>query len=750
MAVKKRKNRRITAKMQKKLLITFMLTVAALIYLSVVLIKINASKGKDYSKSVYNNYNYTSRTIAARRGDITDRNGTVLAYSTKEYNLIIDAKVLLSKSDYKEPTIKALLQCFDIDEADLRSYIQENEDLKSAGKTVSSYKRYITGLTADEIEEFNELMENNDYIKGVWFEDEYERVYPYGTFACDVLGFASKANGGEIGLESYYDSELSGTDGREYGYIDDSSYSTTRKNATNGNTLVTTLDYNIQSIIEESIAEFNETYGSASTSVIVMDPNNGEILGMADYPAFDLNDPRDLTAIFDAAELNALDDEEMVEKMYSVWSNYCVSSIYEPGSVFKTFTIAEALEEGIEELTDTFDCDGVGVYNSSKIYCHGGNGHGELTLGMALGESCNDALMSIGMDIGAETFAGYFTTYNLGIKTEIDLPSEEAGLLYEASEMMDVDLATNAFGQNLNVTMVQMISTFASIINGGYYYRPHLVKTILSDSGDVENIQPEIVTQTISSETSAIMREMLRAVVDYGTGGYVHLDGYSIGGKTGTAEKAGRTKDEYVISFMGFAPAENPEVLVYVVIDTPDCANFDSSWSAQMLSRDIFKKLLPYLGIERDNAEYDYDIPIDADDLEEMATALPYDAEAVAAQEANDPENFFEWLKEEEESAAASTNTQTEEETAENADDTGDADAVDDDTDTEDTGQEDATDTGDTQVSDDTGQEADNTEQIETVPEETQPVEEVPTEDAVVPEVIEEETVEENTEESTE
>ncbi len=613
MAVKKqRKGKKFTIKMQKKLLLVFLLAAAALIILSIILIRTNLRKGEAYSKSVYDNFTYDSRTIPARRGDITDRNGTILAYSTKVYNLIIDAKVLLSEDEYRTPTVKALLKYFDLDSDELNAYIDDNAAKKSAGTTVSSYKRLLTGLTDEEIEGFQAEMEDNNNIKGIWFEEEYERNYPNNSLAADLIGFSSEANGGELGIESQYERYLAGIDGRKYGYIDNSAYESNVINPVNGDTVVSTIDYKIQSIIEKALYDFNSQYGSESSAVLVMDPNNGEILGMADYPSFDLNNPRDLSSIYTTEEYAKLSEKEQVEAMYKVWSNYCVSSIYEPGSVFKTFTVAEALEEKLYSVTDVFNCDGKGVYDNSTILCHGGEGHGDLTLAGTLTESCNDALMQIGEKIGIPTFSKYLTTYKFGEKTGIDLPSEENGLTINESKMMDVDLATNSFGQNINVTMVQMAATFASVINGGNYYEPHVVKELQSASGEtVKTFEPVLVTQTVSAQTSRTMRAFLRAVVDYGTGGYVYLDGYSIGGKTGTAEKQPRDKENYVVSFMGFAPAEDPQVLVYVVIDTPDCEENDTSWAAQMVSRQIFGDLLPYMGITPDNPDYEVEVTLD-------------------------------------------------------------------------------------------------------------------------------------------
>lgn len=624
MAVRRRKSRKFNVFMQKKLFGIFIIVVAFLILVSVFLIKINISKGDEYSKAVYNNFSYDSRAIPARRGDITDRNGTILAYSTKVYNLIIDAGIILSDDKYREPTVNAILKCFNWDKEsssnvlmsaeELIAYLDDNMKAKKEQKKPDSYKRAILQLEEEEVTEFLKMQEENSNIKGVWFEEEYKRTYPYGSFASDTMGFASESNGGELGIEKYYDSYLSGTNGRQYGYIRDNVFESQTKSAVNGNTVVTTLDYSIQNIIEAAIEEFNEEYGSESTAVLVMDPNTGEILGMADYPSFDLNNPRDVLSLFDPEKLEDVSDQELTELMYSVWSNYCVSSVYEPGSVFKTFTIAEALEEDIYDLKSVFTCDGEGVYNSATILCHGGEGHGDLTLTGALTESCNDALMQMGMEIGVGTFSKYLDVFKMGIKTGIDLPSEERGLLKDASSMMDVDLVTNTFGQNLNVTMVQMASTFASIINGGYYYEPHVVKEICSESGEtIKSMEPVLVSRTISESTSSVMRSMLRAVVDYGTGGYTYIPGYSIGGKTGTAEKEGRDKEHYVLSFMGFAPAEDPEVLVYVVIDSPECEDFDSSWSAQMVAKSIFEKLLPYMGIQADNPEYEDEVYLDTE-----------------------------------------------------------------------------------------------------------------------------------------
>lgn len=635
MAPARHKKGRFTVKMQKKLLVVFGVVVASLIYLSYVIIRINITKGKDYSKAVYNNYSYDSRTIPAKRGDITDRNGTLLAYSTKVYNLILDSKVLLSNDKYREPTVNAILENFDIDAETLNKFIDDNAEKKKNGETPSSYKRMLQEISYEKMNEFMELINaKNSLIKGVWFEDEYKRIYPYKTFGCDVLGFASEANGGELGIEKSYNEFLSGTNGRFYGYINNEGYESTIKNATNGNTIVSTIDYTIQNIIENAIKNFNDQYGSRNTAVIAMDPYTGEILGCADYPVFDLNNPRDFSAVFqnkviygkdepeeepEEPETNedgepvkkptridpdTLTEEEKLDCLFNMWNNYCVSSIYEPGSVFKPFIVAEALDEGKTSVFTTYECDGSQTYDGALIHCT--RVHGPLTLAGGLVNSCNDALMQISMSIGKDVFAKYLKIYQFGKKTGVDLPGEEAGIVINYDTAMDVDLATNSFGQNISVTMVQVISSFCSLINGGTYYQPHVVKEIRSESGDlITKIEPQKVIQTISENTSKNVRAMMRVVVEYAGGSYVYVPGYSIAGKTGTAEKQPRDKEEYVVSFMGYVPAENPQIAVYVVIDAPQCEYYDSSWAAQQVSAEIMKGIIPYLGIERNNPEFE-------------------------------------------------------------------------------------------------------------------------------------------------
>lgn len=610
---KQKKSKIFTTKMQKKLLVTFLLIVAFLVVLIGRLFIITFGSGKKHSQAVYDNFAYNSRVIPSRRGDITDRNGTVMAYSSKVYNLILDAKVLLSSKEYREPTVKALLKYFPLDADELNSFIDNNAAKKAEGQVPNSYKRLLTTLTEEEIAGFLAAQnEKNSNIKGVWFEEEYKRLYPYNTLAADVIGFSSATGGGQTGLEKFFNDRLAGIDGREYGYIDNNAYSTSVIGQVNGDKVVSTIDVFVQNVIEEELRIFNKGYGCESASILVMDPDTGEIYGMCDYPTYDLNNPSDLTISFseeEIAELEKLPEDERMMAIYELWSAYGVHNMYEPGSVFKTFTIATALEEALSNSEDVYVCDGVGIYDSSKILCHGGEGHGDMSLGESLALSCNDALMQIAMKEGVTIFSKYIRAFNFGESTDVELPFETDGLLISPDNMMDVDLVTNSFGQNLNVTMVQTAAAFASVINGGYYYKPHIVKEIQNSAGEViEKVDPELVGKTVSAETSKIMRSYLRSVVDYGTGYLLYRDGYSIGGKTGTAEKHPRDKQSYIVSFMSFAPAEDPEMLVYVIIDSPNVKEYDSSAAAQLVAANIMDRLMPYFGVEKNNP--DYEVPL--------------------------------------------------------------------------------------------------------------------------------------------
>lgn len=611
---KKRNSKRIMLRrVRRKISVAFVIVMAMFLALAIKILFINYGKGEAYSKKVLNNQSYTSTDIAYKRGQILDTNGTVLAYSEKVYNLIFDPKVVLSDEKYKEPTINALTQCFKLKRSALEEILQQ--------KSTSSYEKLLKDLKEEQIIEFKELMadsKNGIYIKGVWFEESYVRKYPFSTLASDVIGFSTAANGGEIGLEKYYDEELSGTSGVTYSYITDGlEVQKVTKDAVDGYNLVTTLDYNIQKIVEDRILEVNEATPSTSTSVIVMNPNNAEVLAMASYPNFDLNNPQGALSQVAGTDTSGMSAEDKSDAMYSLWSNYCVSTVFEPGSTFKTLTIAAALEEGVVSESDTFECHGYEMMAGYKIGCHAIalGGHGTLTLRQALGESCNPALMKIAEKLGIQKMSKYMKMFGMGYKTGIDLPSEELGLVISEAKMTPIDLACNSFGQNININMVQLASAYCAVLNGGYYYKPHLVKRIEKNTGEVvKNIEPELVKQVISAETSAIMRDYLRGVIEDGTAGNVSIEGYDIGGKTGTAQKHPRSDKKWVVSFIGGVPMDDPQVLIYVVVDEPYGTSGTNNHSndARTIFRNIVSDLIPYMNIYK-QTDLGYDDVTEAD-----------------------------------------------------------------------------------------------------------------------------------------
>ena len=605
MARRPRKNKfrkKFTKLMQKKLVLLFAGIVLAFALLVGRITYINAFNGDKYSKIVLDQQQYQSRTIPFKRGDIVDRNGTKLATSQRVYNVILDAKVMNSDEKYVDPTIQVLADWFGLDKSDVEDQVEENPNSRYL-----IMKKGVSYEKAQEFEKIDEDDENYPNVNGIWLEEDYVRTYPYNTLASDVIGFTVSGNVGSNGIEASYNSILNGTDGREYGYLsEDSSYEKTVKEAQNGDTVVSTIDLQVQSVVEKYITQFNEenrsgtTLGSKNTAVMVMNPQNGEILAEASYPNYDLNNPRDLTKLHTEEELAALSDEEKVKELNSLWNNFCISSGYEPGSTFKPFTISEGLDLGVLNGDESYVCNGVLHVGDHDIHCSNRDGHGTQSLKVALENSCNVALMQIGSAIGKEQFVRYQQLFGFGQSTGIDLPGEAAGLLYSLEDVDSSTLATNAFGQNFNVTMTQLAASFCSLINGGNYYEPHVVKQIQDENGNVtENKDPVLVRHTISKETSDIIKDYMLGVVEEGTAKTAAVEGYDVGGKTGTAEKLPRGNGKYLVSFIGYAPQENPQVMVYVVIDEPNVDNQANSKLATTMASQIMTEIFPYLGVEK-------------------------------------------------------------------------------------------------------------------------------------------------------
>lgn len=604
--VKRTKIKKFGPKKQKKLVVLFVIILLAFVGLSIRLVWICQKDGEKYKKQILSQQEYDSKTLPYKRGEILDANETKLAYSEKVYNLVVDARVMNESkaANAIETTIAALSKYFGVDSAQMREHVTQNKE--------NQYYVVQKALEYETVAPFLEEQAKNKSIVGVWFEEEYKRKYPYSTLASSVIGFTGSDNNGTFGLEEYYNSILNGTNGREYGYLtEDSMVERTTIAAEDGNTIVTSIDVNIQNIVEKYVAQFNEEHkgeyrtgedGSKNIGVIVMDPNTGNILAMADYPNFDLNNPKDLTAFYSEEEIAAMSNEEMYECLNQIWRNYCISDTYEPGSVAKAMTIAAALDSGKLTGNETFNCEGIMEVSKHKIRCHKRIGHGVLTLSQCLEQSCNMGLIQIANTMGKDTLMEYLYNFNLGLKTNIDLAGEARTntLVYDPDNMVASDLAISSFGQGYMVTMIQMASAFSSVINGGKYYEPHVVTEIRNADGTtIEKIEPRVLKQTISATTSDQMKVYLANVCSLGTGKTAVPAGYLIGGKTGTAEKQPRGTRNYVVSFMGFAPADDPQVVVYVVIDEPNVEDQPHSTFAQEVAKGIFTEILPYLNVFR-------------------------------------------------------------------------------------------------------------------------------------------------------
>lgn len=653
---KRRQTKILPFYMQEKLMVGFVFLILLFAVLSSVIFGMVRKNSEEYSRIVLGQRQsgYGSRSIQARRGDILDRNGTILATSEKVYNLIVDPRAITSRSDdrYEKAVVDALREYFKGDErVDTVSSLLEEQKKLSTGKK-SAYFKFKEDMTFDEKDAFQKFMDEknaayrksgNKYeIKGLSFEDKYKRSYPYKELACNVIGFSSQDNsGGTGGVEQYYNNDLIGTNGREYGYLDsDTKLQSVIREASDGDSIVTTLNFNIQRTAEKYLQEWQkEDVGSKMAAAIVMNPKNGEILAMASTNQFDLNHPRELDkTLYPDALLNEYGKKEALAKykrehdgkeisedalstVYTpeeisslgaqvawnqMWRNVAVSDTYEPGSTAKPFTIAGALEENAIVPSTQFTCDGYikisdGVHTWT-IRCHKRDGHGTLDAEQALMQSCNVYLMDTAFQEGAENFVKYQHIFGFGEKTGIDLPGEAdtKDLIYTADTLGKTSLATNSFGQNYNVSMIQMAAGFSSIVNGGSYYKPHVVKQILNANGTViKDVEPELVRVTNSKSTSDFLKEALYQTVEQGTGRPAKIQGYHVGGKTGTAQKLPRSEKNYLVSFCGFAPVEDPELLVYVIVDTPNLegeAQASASFATK-IEQKIMKDALQFLNI---------------------------------------------------------------------------------------------------------------------------------------------------------
>ena len=609
--------------MKKKLGLLFGIVLAALVVLIVRITVINATSGRQYKKQVLSQaqQKYESRVLPSKRGDIFDRNGNLMATSNKVYNVILDCKAVNSgeNGSYVEPTIKALVDVLELDEETIRN------KLTSEATKESQYQILKKQLSVEKKKDFEDYTNTGEdsgltpeqkaerrKVKGVWFEEDYLRIYPYNELACDTIGFTFDRVTADWGLEGYYNSTLCGVDGRQYGYFtNNADVEQTIIEPTNGKSIEISLDIGIQQIVEKYVNGFNERMGAKHVGVIIEDPATGEILAMDGGDRYDLNQPRDMSMVHSKEEIKAMNDEQTVDALNDMWGNFCVTDAYEPGSVVKPLVMASALEKGRITTTDTFYCDGgqaFGINGDPFIKCAAYPGaHGTETLAEVIANSCNDGMMQIAAKMGNEQFIKAQSELNFGTRTGIDLPNEGSGIIHTTDTMGETELACSAFGQGFTCTMIQEINAMCATVNGGYYYQPHLVTKITEQTGGVvRTILPVLQRQTISEGISANIRSYMKASVDEGTSRTSKVQGYSSGGKTGTAEKLPRGNKKYLVSFIGFAPVDQPKLVIYVVVDEPNVEDQASSTYAQYIAQGILSELLPYMNILPDESTDGY------------------------------------------------------------------------------------------------------------------------------------------------
>ena len=561
---------------RKKVMIVFvavffimMFLIGRLVYLMIFCSEYYGNKAE--------NLHERERDIKAARGKLLDANGTVLATNKS----VCTISVIHNQIEELEKVIEMLVRELGIPEETARKRVEK----------VSSIERVKTNVakeTGDAIRAYG--------LSGVKVDEDYKRYYPYGTLASKVLGFTGADNQGILGLEVKYDEYLQGTNGKiltltDARGIEIENAGESRLEPVNGYDLCLSLDRNIQMYCEQAAKKVCTKKSADSVSVIVMNPQNGELMAMVNYPEFDLNDP--FTLAGDTGEsVSAEEKQNLLNKM---WRNQCISDTYEPGSTFKIITAAAALEEGVVKLDDAFFCPGYKIVEDRRIRCARTTGHGAETFETGIMNSCNPVFMELGERLGAENFAGYFKQFGLLSKTNIDLPGEAGTIMHKTENIGPVELATISFGQSFQITPIQLVTTVSSIINGGTRVTPHFGVSVQdADGNTVKTFSYETHENICTAETSETMRYLLEKVVSEGTGKNAKIEGFSIGGKTATSQTLPRSDHKYISSFLGFAPADNPQVLVLVVINNPQGIYYGGTIAAPV-AKEIFENILPYL-----------------------------------------------------------------------------------------------------------------------------------------------------------
>ena len=526
------------------------------------------------------------REIKAARGEIIDANGTVLATN----RTVCTISVIHSQIREPEKVIKKLSECLDMEEAEVRKRVEK----------VSSMERIKTNVdktTGDKVREME--------LDGVKVDEDFKRYYPYQKLASKVLGFTGGDNQGIIGLEVKYEDYLKGINGRiltttDARGIELEGVAEDRVEPVAGKTLQISIDYNIQMYAQQMAEKVMKEKQADKVAILLMNPQNGEILAMVNVPEFNLNEPFTLNT-----QSESLSPEQKQEALNQMWRNGCINDTYEPGSTFKVITASACLEEGVVSLSDTFSCPGYRVVEDRKIRCHKVGGHGGETFVQGIQNSCNPVFIDIGLRLGAGRFCDYFEQFGLLGKTGVDLPGEAATIMHKEENIGQVELATMSFGQSFQVTPIQMAATVSALINGGKRVTPHFgVRVLDAEKNVMRELKYDDGERIVSEETSKTMQTLLESVVSEGSGKNAKIEGYHIGGKTATSQTLPRSANKYISSFIGFAPADNPQILGMCVIYNPQGVYYGGTIAAPVI-RDIFDNIFPYLGIEKD-AEMQY------------------------------------------------------------------------------------------------------------------------------------------------
>lgn len=566
---------------KKKILVVFLCAVVIILGLIGRLVYLMVFDA-EYYQELAEDLHEREREIKAARGEIVDRNGVVLATN----KTVCTISVVHSQIEDPDLVTEVLAAELGLEQAEVREKVEK----------VSSMEKIKTNVE----KEIGDRIRNYD-LAGVKVDEDYKRYYPYDELASKVLGFTGGDNQGIIGLEVKYEEYLKGTNGTiltttDARGIELDGVAEDRVEPVAGETLQVTLDYNIQAYCEQAALKVMEEKQADSVSILLMNPQNGEIYAMVNVPEFNLNEPYELNT---GADAGTLSDEELQEQLNQMWRNGCINDTYEPGSTFKIITSSACLEEGVVSLDDTFMCPGYRVVEGRKIRCHKVGGHGSESFVQGIQNSCNPVFIDIGLRLGADKFYEYFERFGLLSLTNVDLPGEAGTIMHKKEDIGTVELATMTFGQSFQITPIQLATTVSSIVNGGRRITPHLGMAVLDSSGKaVEEFEYEVRGGIVSEETSETMRTLLKSVVEEGSGKNGYIEGYSIGGKTATSQTLPRSANRYISSFLAFAPAEEPQVLGMVVIHDPQGVYYGGTIAAPVL-RDIYDNVLPYLGIEK-------------------------------------------------------------------------------------------------------------------------------------------------------